>query len=218
MEELLSKVIKNAKGYDVETSLGLADDISVNFKTGKGDNVQEGIAKTLHIRVTKNGKSGYSLTNDLNLWKDCLKRAKTICKLSKKSEFYGSNKKKKIKKVKTFSKKIVGISPEDLKEHGDEIINSVKSRVIDLSLSKNAAKVWYTNSNGVFLEDEKHSVGFGIDMKHKKNVFYESQMSVKDFDFREYVDARDYSGKRIISEKEKQFLLLWLAYTHSLFR
>jgi len=191
VEELLRKILKKAKGYDTEVSSVKDITTSVNFKSGKCDSASESNVSSMGIRVTKNGKSGYSVINNLEEWEGCLKRAKRISKLSKKSEFYGLNSKRKSKKVKLFSKKLNNIYAQDLKKHGKDIVSSVKSRVVGLNIEKASTKLFYANSNGAFFEQEKQGVGFGIDLKHKSNVFYEEHSSVKDLDFVDFAKRAD---------------------------
>ena len=124
----IRKILKEAEFYgDAIVSVTHATRKEVDIARDSLSNFFETDAVSLSVRIVKGRKYGFAKTDNLGKWKDCVRTAGKILRLSKplktKIPVAGG---RKFPQVNSFSEEVEKLDMKDLSNFGTKLIKSVK--------------------------------------------------------------------------------------------
>jgi len=189
--ELISKIIKHAEKYgNAEVIISSHNASSIVFEHNNLSNISAGKVSEMHIRLSNDGKFGFSKTNNISEWEKCLKNAYSIMKASEPLDLdvviTQKNKYPNVKGI--FSKKIENLDKETRLNKMKEMMQVAKliDNRINISTVESATdslELQFANSNGVNAFNRSNIISCGVEMNIKDVSGYEMKVSHDLFDF-----------------------------------
>lgn len=148
IEEIIKKLKKyNIKDYEIFSSENIVTSIDTD-KTNF-DKKEYEYDQGYGLRILKNNRLGFIYFSDQKHIEDSIKTLLKIIKIKPKlTDFTFHNKNPKIK-VKTYDKKIIDFSENEMKELLKEMLKNIKYTPISCSLTQNISNVNIINSEGL---------------------------------------------------------------------
>jgi len=189
--ELTNKILKEAEKYgNAEILLLDADRTSVTYEKNEISRTENGTTVTLHIRLSKGNRFGYSQTTNLNDWKKCLKNANSLLKLANplEKDIILSQKIKYPKVEGLFSKKIDSMSEEDIFKKAKDMFDAANE--VDKRMNIPMAQVSmgsmgqnFANTNGINVNERMNLISAMTETSIGEASGSDSKVSHNDFDF-----------------------------------
>lgn len=170
----LKTICNEAQKYgDVLAILSKKSSTTLQVKSDKIASLKDNETQTLHVRISKGKKFGYSVTPNAENWRETIGNAAKIMRISKPlDEEIPLSPKAPRASMKNVSKKLLNLNDDDLIGQSEELVNSVKSkdsnvRVIMANFSNDFNEAEILNSNGVsaYHVDTEFGMEFSAGMK-----------------------------------------------------
>lgn len=173
------------KNHQWELFFESADILKVNMQKEKIDFASSGLSSGLGIRVIINNKPGFSSTNNIKNYKECIENAVKIANLNNiDKSFKTFVSKSKYKNIKSFDKKLLEQSNEQLKSYFQDYIQNIKSINSSITLAsgqyeKSISTTRIINSEGIDAELTSAANGFARGLLLGENTAYETSEDSK---------------------------------------
>jgi len=178
VEQLAENVLRHSR-YDVEVSISNISASKLIHDRFIVPSYSE--QQLISIRVTKNKRSGFSICNDLNQWKQCLRNAERLMLASKEYDLKPELPDKQRYPRITYSKALASMSFEKLY---NDFISAIKlkTRVTNAMILKTVSNTLFMNSNGIKANDRDSELSFSVETKKGNATSFNIKSSRVPFD------------------------------------
>lgn len=178
LEEVADKILKTSR-YDTEVNIVSHDSMSIIYDRFSIPSRVE--SASLHVRVTKGKKYGYSLTTDLKKWKQSIKDAAKIMRVTKPLDIKPELPLKQNYRTFAPNKEILSIGYEKLSDLFSRMFD-IKPKVIGASISKVVDEGIIANSNEVYNKHKFALLSASVEAKYKRASAFGVKIDKKPFD------------------------------------
>ena len=204
--------LKSKKIDSWEVYLDESKSTSIEINKSDVEYILSGEKTGFGVRVAKNKKLGFSYTNDIKKFKECIDTAITISKLNNKDDDFESfaKTKKEYPKVKTYDKDLEHFDVKDFHEYMNEFRNIIEKQDKNIVTGngvyrKNITNKNIINSEGIDIKEKSSSNSVFFDGLRLENGNENINLELGDADIGILnPNVANEFGKRLVSMKNKK--------------
>jgi PmbA protein len=189
VEEILKKIISQAKGFHAEAVLEEGRGETLVFEKNDLLYPQSAKGESLTVRVTlPDGRAGVSSTSVPKNWRECVRRAKSFARVSAPDPQFKELPGKRVSKerVKLFDKLVESYDSQNLWKSVEQMIFFAEEKGVGvqmISAAKASGETFMMNSEGAYHSFKDHSVSGGVSVVKNGVSGSESLVFTKKPDF-----------------------------------